>query len=1223
MSREGHTWVAFANTGKRDNHGAAHAYISESRRVADRDPDFAPIGILMRAGSRRDLGPSARAEARLQCRDGEMHADSVERDPMRLVDAFVEHAGSSSHAARESFDSFARDGIAAVLRCLPEIPWAGRRFLIGGRDGTSYRLLAPPRAPAECRLVDCTYSAPLEVDLVDAGKGDRFASATVGHVPLMLGCAPCVLAGASGEDRYRVSECVCDAGGYFVVSGKEKAIAFLETRSLASVVAIPPPRRKIDTHAVSAFATACVVTRTKTGEYTVRVPVPGMPKHGVSQVSVALALRCLESMSDRDIVKLVRDASCGAMGGTQNCHRALIATLCAVARFGPTSAGARSAVSKTCGLPGPAAAVRAVRACVPGARSDAERCVTLASVWFECIRVAEDPGNASGVDFEKFHASGLRTTSRASFASKRLVSPGELLRDLLLVRMLEHAARSASITSEPAYLAKQTLDSGAATEMAKILWDSGLEAHLSSAFKSSTRHPVFDVPRFTAQEVATYTTRVIDTTPLSTKEIQPRRVQSSQLGFVCALETPEGENVGQVKSLALMASVTGLACWMASGRVRDEIARLGVRFESATASRGDGVLVLVDGVSVGFTREPEKVSRGLRDARRAGKIHREVGVEWTIGSCVQVHTEEGRLIRPLILADGMESSRRRVPGGDVDFDRRGSRGEARSDDARLSWETMVSARDDSAPMVEYVDARESNSSMIAAWASELRTDGPRGCRFTHSEIHPCAAMSLVANMLAFPERNVSTRNVFSCKHIKRSCSVYATSFRSRMDTEANILHAGQRPLVSSRLGSSGAYRETALPFGVNAIVAIACFSGYNQEDALIVNRSAVQRGLFATTHVHTLSTDEERGETFCDPTARAVVPRAMRYDGIGPSGLPAVGERIRPGDAIVGKVSTLTEPRDGVYLRDTSLVCDLASRGVVHRAIAFHGPNGDRRAKVTLYDTREPDVGDKFATRHGQKGVCGYLIPEHEMPCTHDGLVPDMIMNPHAFPKRMTVGQFVEGIAAKAMCLDGGAGLDASAITGASTRSICERLARSSEMWGGEVLIDPRTGRTQACHVTTTPTYFMRLKQQVADKINASHNARRDPVTGQPVRGRAEAGALRIGEMERDAILAHGLSGFLHESMTLRSDGRPIHPQTFADGVVRLPDAVSGLVPKQRTDLSDAGVTDDTVTPGGSAPRSFSLLQSEASGLGLSIAALGATAPHSRTQSADASDDRP
>ena len=970
----------------------------------------------------------------------EMDAESIDADSRCMVDAFVAHVGSSSHAARDSFCEFTTVGIASVLASAPALVWGKHQFLVGGQGGSKFRLKHVKSKPNECRLLDKTYSAVLNVDVVDARSGAVVVDVDIGEIPLMVGCAPCKLHKASASLRVELGECACDGGGYFVIAGKEKAVANFEARSPGAVVNRLPMRLE-DTHTVLAFAGNCFVTRTKHGIYWLRLFAPGVS--GVLHIPFVTALRCLETTSDRDLVDLVCTVSGGALTKSA-CHRHLMPTLEAAAGHGPTCTTARQAVKKLAGLPGTTVVVRMIRACFPGAVNDSERCLSLASVVYECISLFSDTpqGWPEIKDLDKFHSCGGRTVSRASLKAKRVVTPGEYMRTLLAIRWAELIQKANGILTGPV---STPMRGGDVAQIQRALVDTGMEQYFVSAFRSTTLHPaVYDVPRLTAQGVASYVSRIVDGTAVSDKEIQPRKVHATQLGFVCMLETPEGEHVGQVKHLAVMATVSGMQCAQQSSQIRRELLKLGV---SMLPTSGDGnvVPVLLDGVALGLTQAPDKLCGQVRELRRSGRLHRHVSVEWKLGTCVHVRAEEGRIVRPLVLAEGMSQLRAGVGTPPMKW----------SECCKVSDKTQV-------PLVEEVDAHEASCALIAIWPKELTGRDPA---FTHAEIHPSAVLSAVACMLPFPDRNAAPRNVFSCKHMKTCASVFATNFRSRMDTDTNILHAGQRPLVSSDWSSMG-FSETQLPFGVNAIVAIASFTGYNQEDAVIINEASLQRGLFATTHVHTIVADENVREHnfFCNPASQMVAPRAKSYEGMGESGLPTEGAHVRPGDAIVGRILRSDPAKVGALssqdiASDTSIICDLATRGTVQRAILYQGPEG-RRAKVCLYETRTPVVGDKFASRHGQKGVCGHVVPSWDMPCTTDGLVPDMIINPHAFPTRTTMGQFVEGIAAKAMCIDGGAAPDGTAMCGGTTDDIATRLSEHAEMWGGDVLADPRTGIT-------------------------------------------------------------------------------------------------------------------------------------------------------------------
>ena len=1120
-----------------------------------------------------------------------------------------------SAAARESFDEFTDKGLARIISATEPITWQKSRYYISGHRVA----VEQDVTPAACRTLDRSYSADVFVQLKQQDGGDNDSmEVRVCRIPVMLGSQSCVTHDLNAAGRRLIGECMYDDGGYFLIGGKEKAVSLIEVASPSSMLprvtaaSLAPGnevadgssiRRGVHTAdaAISLFNGACAVFRDeRIGTYSLRINLPGMYAKRIL-IPIPVAFRALGPCSDRDIVRLVWAAASGAIDAA-TLRQELHATLSRSAGEGPTQQAALASLRGIPGIGGEAAAVRSVRASVPGAHHDAQRCATIALALSACVKLAlHGP--------QSMHP--LCDANRDSYVNKRVVTPGVFVRSAFKQRWDEHMASVRADLTGQEYLesdaGEDELHRHAQVEgLARAMFDGVMEETIERTFKvtSTDTSPVFDVPRLTMQGAMAYVCRVVN--PLSGPALDQRRphqVHGSQVGFLCPVETPEGKQVGLAHGLAVMARVSGahaVSALSADNPVMQVLAKAGVvpeppQLESVLAGGDQAqegriearkVAVVVDGVVVGFSKAPRRVVQQVRQARRGSSspsVHPSVGVAWRAGTCVRIATDEGRLLRPVIVVQGLRKL--------------WARGLSVPD----SWSRCMDATWlGDAPLVEYIDVEECAASLV----TDSLECGDSGCAAEYAEIHASCCLSPVAVLTPYAHRNQAPRNVFSCKQTKQSASVYASTYRTRFDTESHVIHCGQAPILDTAWGHILGTRQ--LPYGVNAMVAIASFTGYNQEDAVVVNASAVSRGMFVSTHIHTLVKDEglRDGGVFCDPSVRSVPPRALSYADLEANGLPQVGTKVHAGGAIIGHVTKA----DGAS-KDTSLVCDLVTHGRVQHAVLFdRGGTQGRRAKVCLYETRDPVVGDKFSSRHGQKGICGRMLPEADMPVTSSGLVPDLIINPHALPSRMTIGQLLEAVGAKAACYRGDCAVDGTIASGASESELTQGLAPFAEMHAAEVLYNPNTGAQIAVDVVLAPTFYMRLKQMVADKVNASRGARRDQVTGQPVRGRAEAGALRIGEMERDVILAHGVAGFLHESLTVRSDvPAPIPGAAFSGGTFHVPDGDDGTIVCNKAAQGGGSwsfLTDTSVVRDAAPPRAFTLLQAEVLGLGVAIAAL-------------------
>lgn len=362
---------------------------------------------------------------------------------------------------------------------------------------------------------------------------------------------------------------------------------------------------------------------------------------------------------------------------------------------------------------------------------------------------------------------------------------------------------------------------------------------------------------------------------------------------------------------------------------------------------------------------------------------------------------------------------------------------------------------------------------------------------------------------------------------KQAMGIYVTNYQVRMDTLANILYYPQKPLATTRSMEYLRFRE--LPAGQNAIVAILCYSGYNQEDSVIMNQSSIDRGLFRSVYFRTYMDQEKKigmttMEEFEKPTREHVLRlRHGTYEKLDDDGLIAPGTRVSGDDIIIGKTkpipvdSTEMGQRTGSHSKlDASTPLRSTETGIVDQVMLTTNHEGVKFVKVRVRSTRVPQMGDKFASRHGQKGTIGITYRQEDMPFTCEGITPDIIINPHAIPSRMTIGHLVECLLSKVSTLEGSEG-DATPFTDVTVEAISEALKKHNyQQRGFEVMYNGHTGRKLAAQVFLGPTYYQRLKHMVDDKI---HSRARGPVqilTRQPVEGRSRDGGLRFGEMERD-----------------------------------------------------------------------------------------------------------
>ena len=438
--------------------------------------------------------------------------------------------------------------------------------------------------------------------------------------------------------------------------------------------------------------------------------------------------------------------------------------------------------------------------------------------------------------------------------------------------------------------------------------------------------------------------------------------------------------------------------------------------------------------------------------------------------------------------------------------------------------------------------RRSRSSRRRHRARVLSSDGKQ---YTHVEIHPSLLMGVMGNQICFPENNPVARNVFGCGQAKQAASLYHSNYQVRIDKMGVVINNGEIPIVKSRYLDLINHEEH--PCGFNAIVAIMSFNGYNVEDSILFNEASIKRGMFRITYYNMYEAREEsssvrgaqRDTRFANIQKEGAIGIKPGYDYsyLDDNGLIRENTEMDDKKVVIG-MGSVSIHNDGGQMRDMSTMPKKGQLGFVDKAFMTEGEKGFRIGKVRIREERFPSIGDKFCSRCGQKGTVGLIIPEKDMPFTKDGIRPDIIINPHAIPTRMTIGQLIESLMGKACVLHGGFG-NCTAYTNNGTKhesfgSVLTEYGFHSS--GTEVLYNGMTGEELKSDIYIGPTYYMRLKQMVKDKINYRSQGPRTQLTRQTVQGRANDGGLRVGEMERDGILGHGASHFLNESLMVRGD---------------------------------------------------------------------------------------
>ena len=619
----------------------------------------------------------------------------------------------------------------------------------------------------------------------------------------------------------------------------------------------------------------------------------------------------------------------------------------------------------------------------------------------------------------------------------------------------------------------------------------------------------------------------------SGKLIPPRKLHNTSWGYLCPVETPEGHSVGVVKNLSYMTHVT---IYSEIAPVIDYIMPLIEPLNSVEnpCELYDKVKVLINGCWVGTTNDAKNLYLTLKDKKYKGilNIYISIVFDYKLKE-IRICNDSGRLTRPLLRIKNQNT-----------FITNNITTSLKS--GKLQWEDLLNDSKLSNSLIEYIDPEEQQWSMIALSPKDIteKNSGVNIHKFTHCEIHPSTIFGVLASCTPFPEHNQSPRNTYQAAQGKQAMGVYVTNYENRMDKTAYLLNYPTRPLVDTRIMNM--IELNKIPTGTNMIVAIMTHTGYNQEDSILINKGAIDRGLALATIYHTEKDEDSQNrngesEIRCKPDPSKTKGMKMaNYNKLDSRGLIPENTLIENRDIIISKVVPIKENKNDhtkiIKYEDQSKMYKTNEDTYIDKNFVDRNGDGYNFAKVKTRTIRKPVIGDKFSSRHGQKGTIGNIIPECDMPFTSDGLKPDIIINPHAIPSRMTIGQLKETLLGKVLLQLGLFG-DGTSFGDFHISEICSILQNNGyESNGNQLMHNGLTGEQLECSVFIGPVFYQRLKHMVNDKAHSRSNGPMVNLTRQPAEGRSKDGGLRFGEMERDCIASHGATRFMKERMYDVSD---------------------------------------------------------------------------------------
>ncbi len=595
-------------------------------------------------------------------------------------------------------------------------------------------------------------------------------------------------------------------------------------------------------------------------------------------------------------------------------------------------------------------------------------------------------------------------------------------------------------------------------------------------------------------------------------------------GYVCPVESPEGENVGLLKQLSLMTIIT---LDSNDAIIKENIVKYSHKMieDLIPSDLKDSTIVFINGNFYCITNEPHLMVKGMKELRRKCIINPHTSICWEIErQTISIYTDGGRMVRPLFV---VENGKILLTYEHI----------LRFKEGTYHWDNLIKDG-----IIEYIDVKELDTCMLATNIEMLEKKNEKYYyNYTHCEIQESMLMGPLASVIPFINCNQGPRNIYSTAHIKQAIGIYATNFRKRFDTMAHVLHYPQKPLVTTRASKYTHIYD--LPAGINAVVAVMCYGGYNQEDSLIFSQGAIDRGLFRSDYYKTYKANQTKNQSTLEDekfgipvkfnqngTLRTTDIKSGSYEHLDERGFAKIGSAVKGGDVLIGKITPLkSKLQKSAKYKDTSVTLGKNDSGIVDNVFVDEDFDGYEYCKVRVRIERSPIIGDKFASRVAQKGTMGISYRQEDMPFTKEGISPDLIINPHAFPSRMTIGQLDECITGKVAALEG-AETDATAFEKIDSKKIGDLLEKHGyHRSGNEILYNGKTGEQMTVAIFIGPTYYQRLKHMVLDKIHSRTQGPVQHLTKQPSDGRSRDGGLRQGEMERDVLLAHGSAQFLKE----------------------------------------------------------------------------------------------